>query len=160
MTGWLRHVALAVALLAVMPVVAAPPAHAEGKGSQGKKAAPKPSDVPDLPGDYFQLETVWVPVIGAAGHPLYQGMMIRMWPAPDKRYEACVATPHIEEDLISWFNDNPIDLDTYSDTAKMAERITRIAEKRVGPDVFAKIEVFHEFLIPDRDSELISRACK
>jgi len=149
-----------VSLLCLILVAAPTAGFAADKGSQGKKAAPKPSDVDDLPGDYYQLETMWVPVLGAGGHPLYQGLVIRLWPGRDTRVAACLATQRIEEDILTHFNDDPIDLDTYTDTGKLVEIIKELAAKRAGDDAFQKVEVFHDFITPDRDSELVSRACK
>jgi len=155
---------LAVAALVLAPL-APTPALAEDQpkkqtGSGGKKTAPKPSQVDEIPGDYFQLEASWVPVIRNDGAVIYESMVLRVFPEDDQRVAVCLLTPHLEEDLMIWFNNNLLSIDTYNTPAKLDKYVNDIVVKRIPPEMTKKIDILTIFKPPDQDSEVVSRACK
>jgi len=137
----------------------APPPKAE-KGSGGKKSAPKIYQVEDMPGDYFQLEASWVPVMAASGKIIYQSMVLRLYPEDEERSATCALGPKVEEDLMIWFNDNIISMEVFNTPAKLEGYVNTIALKRLGEHRVKKIEVMTIFKSPDSNSEVVSRACK
>lgn len=134
-----------------------------GAGSalaQSSKAAKPRTQVEDVPGKYIQLETAWVPVIDHKGRPSYHGLVVRLWPGPDTRYEACVQAPWVAEALLIHFNDVPIDRDTFEDAKRLNKIVSDVVKQATDQKLYRQAEAFHEFVIPDEDSAMLSNTCK
>ncbi len=161
-TRWVVSLAVVLSLgLAGSPLGAAEDAPPKPeKGSGGKKSAPKIYQVEDMPGEYFQLEASWVPVMTPSGKIIYQSMVLRLFPEDEQRSATCALGPKLEEDLMIWFNDNILSMDTFTTPAKLESYVNTIAVKRLGEHRVKKIEVMTIFKAPDSNSEVVSRACK
>jgi hypothetical protein len=118
------------------------------------------SQVEDVPGAYIQLETVWLPVLNAAGRPTYLGIVVRLWPGPTTRYEACVAVPEVADQLLVHFNRQPMTREAYEDDKARDKQIMEVVVRTVGKGVFIKAESYRDFVIPDEESAILSATCK
>lgn len=148
----LRSVLMAVVLLGALPLT---PAEAKDKASKPR------IQVDDVPGNYIQLETLWVPVVNRAGNTGYMGLVVRLWPADDKRYEACIAAPKVGDSLMVDFNKSPLDPEVYNDTKKLVARmIAVIAAHQEDPKIFRKVEAIRDFVSPDEDSAMLTLTCR
>lgn len=156
----LAALVLLLSALAPKPALAEDEAPKKQTGSGGKKVAPKPSQVDDIPGEYFQLEASWVPVIRQDGAVIYESMVLRIYPEDEQRVAVCMLTPHLEEDLMIWFNNNLLSIDTYNTPAKLEHYVDDIVYKRIKPEMLKRVDILTIFKAPDQDSEVVSRACK
>lgn len=128
--------------------------------AQSAKTSKPRSQVDDIPGDYIQLETLWVPVLNQAGRAAYLGMVVRLWPGGQTRYEACVKAPWMGEALLIHFNDHPLDRATYEDDKRLNKLVAAVIEAEVGTAVYRKSHAFREFVVPDEESAMLTLACK
>lgn len=156
----LRPLFLACAL--ALPLLLAAGGGAEAQ-SQGRKSAPPRADVENQPGRYYQLQMLWIPVeIGTPSRPRinYIGIVVRLWPLPDKRYEACLQVPWLNERILAWFNDNPPDRRTFENRYQLNQMIFDVVQANTPERLFEKSETFYEFVAPDVESDIVSRACQ
>ena len=139
--------------LAVSPM-ATTPAHAAEKASKPR------SKVEEVPGDYIQLETLWVPVVNRAGNNGYMGLVVRLWPGDTTRYEGCIAAPHAADALMVDFNKSPLQPDIYYDDTKLLQRVTSVVNQKVADKTYKKIEVIRDFVSPDDQSGMLTLTCR
>lgn len=150
-----RWLGLAAAAAMLAGAAAAAPALA-----QSKKTTKPRSQVEDVPGEYIQLETLWVPVLNAAGRPTYLGLVVRLWPGGTTRYDACLQTPWVHEALLIHFSDSPLDRKTYDDDKALNRQVNDVVDRVAGSNVYRKAEAFRQFVTPDEDSSILSATCK
>jgi hypothetical protein len=129
--------------------------------AQAAEKTTKPrSQVEDVPGEYIQLETLWVPIRNRAKGVNFLGLVVRLWPGPETRYEACIASAKIGDALLVAFNKDPMGYDIYQDDKKLLALITSIVHSQVEAKVYMKIETFREFVLPDQESGLLTITCR
>jgi hypothetical protein len=131
-----------------------------GQAEAADKTTKPRSQVEDVPGDYIQLETLWVPIRNRAGGVNFLGLVVRLWPGPDSRYEACLASPKMGDALLVAFNQNPISHEDYIDDKRLKQLVSDIVYSKVEKKVFMKIEIFREFVLPDADSGVLTITCR
>lgn len=145
--------ALFAAPLLVASVVMTPADAAE-------KASKPRSQVEDVPGDYIQLETLWVPVVNRAGNTGYMGLVVRLWPGDTTRYEGCIGAPHAADALMVDFNKSPLPPDVYYDDKKLLQRVTSVVNQKVADKTYKKIEIIRDFVSPDDQSGMLTLTCR
>lgn len=142
-----------LALLVAAAGLSAPAAAAD------KTTKPR-SQVEDVPGDYIQLETLWVPIRNRSGGVNYLGLVVRLWPGPTSRYEACLASPKMGDALLVAFNKDPITYEVYNDDKKLIKAVSDIIFSKVEKKVYMKVEIFRDFVLPDADSGMLTITCR
>lgn len=145
------------ALAALLAVIPGGPADA---ASEGRKTTKPRVQVDEVPGDYIQLDPIWVPVMNRSGRPIYLGVVLRLYPGGETRFEACVTAPHVADWLIIEFNRHPMTREDYEDLPALKKRITDLIEKKAGASTYRQIEVMHDHQPPDEDSGSLSETCK
>lgn len=139
-------------------------------GSGGKKAAKPRSEANVIPGDYIQLDVIWIPVVDGR-KTLYQGLFVRLNvpPAPEPvegappstaRYQACVQAPWARQAIIANFNDIPASRPEFGDEAKLKRRVEQAVQTISKEKVYRSVEVSTNVLTPDADSAMLSNTCK
>lgn len=128
--------------------------------SAAEKSAKPRSEVDQVPGDYIQLETLWVPVRNKHGGTNFLGLVVRLWPGDKTRYEACIDAPKMTDALLVTYNKTPMPIDTYMDDEAMLQSISDVIESHTEKGVFKKVEAFKDFVIPDNDSAALSLTCR
>lgn len=148
---------IAALLTATLLTGVAVPAWAQ---SGGKKAAAPRENVEDVPGDYIQIETLWVPIISTSGSVLYRGLVLRLWPGDTTRYEACIITPFVGDYLITKLNEKPVGNDFYTDEKQMRQLIETMVIQKAGKGIFKRVDILKDFAVPDQDSAILTRTCR
>lgn len=144
---------LAAAMLASIAVTA--PALAASEVSKPRK------DVENVPGDYIQLDTLWVPVMGGGSKPIYLGLILRLWPGPDTRYEGCVEAPWIAEAMLLYFNEHPLEREQYDTVATLRKLVEKIITQHTGGKrLYRQVDILREPEMPDQDSQILTNTCR
>lgn len=147
--GRLMAAAVAASLVATAPALAA-----------SEVSKPR-RDVENVPGDYIQLDTLWVPVLGGSGKPIFLGLILRLWPGPDTRYEACVEAPWITEAMLLYFNEHPLERDQYETAATLRKLVEKIISQHTGGRrIYRQIDILREPEMPDQDSQILTNTCR
>lgn len=139
-------------------------------GSGGKKASKPRSEANVIPGDYIQLDIIWIPVVEGQ-KALYQGLFVRLNvpPVPEPvggappstaRYQACVRAPWARQAIIANFNDIPASRAEFGDEAKLKRRVEQAVQTISKEKVYRSVEVSTNVLTPDADSAMLSNTCK
>ena len=144
--------------------------------SGGNKAAKPRSEVNSVPGEYIQLNVIWIPV--SDGHStIYKGIFVRLYAPPppssepqenekkkpvpeDARLRACILTSWAREAIIAHFSDIPASLGEFGDPERLHRRIEQAVQTISEKDVYEKIEVSTEVLVADEQSEMLSNTCR
>lgn len=148
----------AMVLAAMAAALAAPPALA---GSGGQKAAKPRVEIDTIAGEYIQPEPVWIPVeTQGRGRPIYLGFSLRLHPASDRRFDACVLAPHVTDWIIVDFNRTPPTRKDYDDPDTLRKRVEAVIVANAGRGVFRQVEVLHEHRPVDEGSVELSSMCK
>lgn len=126
----------------------------------GEKTSKPRVQANDIPGDYIQLETLWVPVVNRAGSNGYMGLVVRLWPGEQTRLDACFAAPHVADALMVDFNRNPLERDVYENDKKLVARIQKIVTDQGYNKAYKKIEAIHDFVAPDENSAMLTLTCR
>lgn len=116
--------------------------------------------VNDVPGDYIQLETLWVPVVNRAGSNGYMGLVVRLWPGAETRLDACLTAPHVADALMVDFNRHPLERDVYENDKKLLARIQQVITAQGYDKAYKKIEAIHDFAAPDENSVMLTLTCR
>ena len=158
-TVWLTGLkALSVLILIALTGTLALPqaAHAE----QGKKAAKPKNQIDDVPGNFVQLDVVWVPVADPGERPIYQGIFVRLYLSDTERYDGCVKISYVPEMLIIALSDSPIRKRDYSDPKKLQSLIESIIMKGTGRRLYRQIEVSTQDMPYTKEEEGPTNTCK
>ncbi|NKD85846.1 hypothetical protein HEQ63_06575 [Haematospirillum jordaniae] len=164
----LRYI-LAVAFALVSALSVFPPSDAEA-GSGGKKASKPRSEANAVPGDYIQLDVIWIPVVDGQ-KTLYQGLFVRLFvppppepvegaPPSNARYQACVKAPWARQAIIAALNDIPASRKEFADEAKLKRRVEQAVQTISKEKVYRSIEISTNVLVPDADAAMLSNTCK
>ena len=144
--------------------------------SGGKKAAKPRSEVDTVPGEYIQLNVVWIPVSDGQT-TIYKGIFVRLYAPPppsdeppektkrktfpeDGRLRACILTSWAREAIITHFSDIPASLGEFANSEKLHRRVEQAVQTISERDVYEKIEVSTEVLVADEQSEMLSNTCR
>lgn len=147
-------------LWALIPAGALALAGLAGAGAMAAEPTAKSrSEAEEMAGEYIQLETVWMPVM-TDGKAAYQGVVVRLWPRDDARYDACVKAPWVAEALLIHFNDTPIDRATFEDEKALDKIVDEVVAGATQKKIYRKVEIFTQFVIPDEASAILSNSCK
>lgn len=152
----LRLTMLAAGLLGAASIaLLAAPAVAQGA------TVGKPRDeVESVPGDYIQLDTIWVPVRTGGQRPRYMGMVVRLYPAREARYDACVTAPAVTEHILTRLNQHPLALALWEDTGKLGKLITALVDEAIEAPLYTRVEVLGHMEVPDEESALLTLTCR
>lgn len=130
------------------------------QAQQSKKTAKPKSQIDNVPGNFVQLDVVWVPVADPGDRPVYQGLFVRLYLSDTERYEGCVKIAYIPEILIIALSDNPIRKRDYSDPKKLQTLIEGIIMKETGRRLYRQIEVSTQDMPYTKEEEGPSNTCK
>lgn len=147
---------LAAALALATAVLAGAPEPAEAQ-----KVPRSRLEIDDVGGNFIQPEPVWVPVQAKGrGRPIYLGLLLRLHPHSERRFEACVLTPHVTDWIVIDFNQKPPTRAEFDDTAKMRKRVEDLVIAKAGRGVFRQIEVMEESTAVDEVNAELTLMCK
>lgn len=128
--------------------------------AQQKKAAKPKSQVEDVPGNFVQLDVIWVPVGNPGDQPVYRGIFLRLFLSETERYEGCVKVAYVPEMVIIALADKPLTKKEFSDPKTLKTLIESIIMKNTDRRLYRQIEVSTQDMPLTKEDEALTNTCK
>ncbi|WP_147164726.1 hypothetical protein [Pararhodospirillum oryzae] len=121
-----------------------------GSGDRKERMTKRPRNEAELTGgELIQLETMWIPASEPGGRRQYFGMTVRLYPETGRFADACYKAPWVNEALINYFHQHP--LEQASQAALDRDALRRALKALV--DTVAGLGVIKTITILDGASE-------